>query len=61
LVSSFDPTGKFKKIDQVLPKKKGEKGNDLAKDIAQCFFENLKSERRTLMIYYLGFDFSEIE
>jgi hypothetical protein len=32
-VDSFDPTGEFKAIDQVLPKKKGEKGKDRAKDI----------------------------
>jgi hypothetical protein len=32
-VDSFDPTGEFKKNDQVLPKKKGENGKDRAKDI----------------------------
>jgi hypothetical protein len=32
-VDSFDPTGEFKKIDQVLPEKKGEMGKDHAKDI----------------------------
>ncbi len=30
---SFDPTWEFKKIDQLLPKKKGEKRKDRAKDI----------------------------
>jgi hypothetical protein len=32
-IDFFDPTGEFKKIDQVLPKKKGEKGKDRVKDI----------------------------
>jgi hypothetical protein len=32
-VKSFDPTGEFKMIDQVPPKKKGATGKDHAKDI----------------------------
>ena len=32
-IDFFDPTGEFKKIDQVPPKKKGEMGKDRVKDI----------------------------
>jgi hypothetical protein len=37
-VDSSDPTGEFKKIDRVLPKKKGEKGKDRTKDVESALY-----------------------
>jgi hypothetical protein len=44
LVDSSDPTGEFKKIDQVLPKKNGEKGKDRVKEIESALDLNRKKK-----------------